>query len=84
MATLIVETHARGVSQFHPVDDRATIGRALDNDIILSDLSVSPHHLTIEKEESGLFVVTNLSDENGTQIHKKKLNVGEGRKGKST
>ncbi|MEE9351914.1 MAG: FHA domain-containing protein, partial [Thiotrichaceae bacterium] len=80
MATLIVETHARGVSQFHPVDDRATIGRALDNDIILSDLSVSPHHLTIEKEESGLFVVTNLSDENGTQIHKKKLNVGEGRK----
>ncbi|MEE9302988.1 MAG: FHA domain-containing protein [Thiotrichaceae bacterium] len=81
MATLIVETHARGVSHYHPVDtEAATIGRALNNDIILSDLSVSPQHLKIEREESGSFLVTNLSDENGTRINKQKLNVGEGRK----
>ncbi len=81
MAALIVETHARGVSHYHSVDNDSTmVGRALNNDIILSDLSVSPQHLKIEREESGSFVVTNLSDENGTRIHKQKLNVGEGRK----
>ena len=82
MATLIVETHSRGVSQFHPVKSgSATIGRALDNDIILSDLSVSPHHLKIEQSnDDDAFIVTNLSNENGSRLNKEKLKVGEGRK----
>ena len=81
MARLIIETHARGVHQYHTVEgDAATVGRALNNDVILSDLSVSAHHLRIDEDSSGFFTVTNLSDENGTQLNKENLNVGEGRR----
>jgi len=82
MATLIVETLTRGEHRYYPFNTgSATIGRALDNDIILSDLSVSAHHLRIEQEATtDTFVVTNLSDENGSRINKEKMNAGEGRR----
>lgn len=81
MGSLIVEAFRGGQSHFHKVSvKKTTIGRALDNDIILSDLSVSPHHLSIERdEESGEYMAINLSDENGTKYGGKMLAVGEGR-----
>ncbi len=81
MAGLIVETHVRGVNHFYKVNEPVvTIGRALDNDIILSDLSVSAHHLRIEKDGEGQVIATNLSHENGTRIGKQKLALNEGRR----
>lgn len=79
MDRIIVATHVRGADHYTKVDQfPATIGRALDNDIILSDLSVSPHHLKIDKTENGDIEVTNISDENGTTLNKEEMAEGQG------
>ncbi|HEU0187943.1 MAG TPA: FHA domain-containing protein [Gallionellaceae bacterium] len=41
------------------------LGRAYDNDIILDDECVSPHHLRIERNAQGVLCVTDLQSENG-------------------
>jgi hypothetical protein len=43
----------------------ATIGRAYDNDVILDDEYVSPHHLVIERNEDSALRITDLNSENG-------------------
>lgn len=79
MDRIIVATHVRGADNYIKVDTfPATIGRALDNDIILSDLSVSPHHLKIDKTEKGDIEVTNISTENGTTLNKERMAEGQG------
>jgi len=68
MATLILEVSQGGRHdpQFHRVEKfPLTIGRAYDNDIILLDETVSPHHLQVEQNEEG-YCARNLSAENGT------------------
>jgi len=42
-----------------------TIGRAYDNDLILDDPHVAPHHLRIEREADGTLVARDLSTHNG-------------------
>jgi len=50
----------------HPVRvDRITVGRGADNDLVLSDTSVSRHHLVLERTESG-WSFRDLESENGT------------------
>jgi pSer/pThr/pTyr-binding forkhead associated (FHA) protein len=44
------------------------IGRALDNDIVLNDSSVSRHHATIEAR-NGSFTLRDLGSQNGTWLH---------------
>lgn len=44
------------------------IGRALDNDIVLNDASVSRHHATIEAR-NGSFTLRDLGSQNGTWLH---------------
>lgn len=79
MESIIVATHVRGTDHYIKVNQfPATIGRALDNDIILSDLSVSPHHLKIDKTENGDIEVTNISNENGTTLNKEDMAEGQG------
>jgi hypothetical protein len=68
MAALIIEVNhgARHDTRFHRVESLPfTIGRAYDNDLILVDDTVSPHHLQLDSSEDG-FSVRNLSSENGT------------------
>jgi pSer/pThr/pTyr-binding forkhead associated (FHA) protein len=43
------------------------IGRALDNDIVIGDPSVSRHHATIEFRD-GTFVLRDLGSQNGTWL----------------
>jgi pSer/pThr/pTyr-binding forkhead associated (FHA) protein len=43
------------------------IGRALDNDIVISDASVSRHHALVEAR-NGAYVVRDLGSQNGTWI----------------
>jgi hypothetical protein len=70
MAQVIFETIIRGQSHYHKINSfPASIGRAFDNDIILSDPSVSPHHLEIDEDENG-YMLRNISDENGTLLNK--------------
>ena len=51
------------------------IGRALDNDIVVPDASVSRHHANIEARDGG-YMVRDLGSQNGTWIHGER--VGEG------
>ena len=76
MTTLVIEVHhgARHDTQFHRVESFPfTIGRAYDNDLILVDDTISPHHLQIEASEESGYQVRNLSKENGTWCGNRQL-----------
>jgi hypothetical protein len=63
-----VEVLGRGgeVVQRHPVARLpATLGRAYDNDVILDDPYVAPHHLRLERAESGELALVDLESRNG-------------------
>lgn len=73
MAKVILETIQRGIHTYHKIDSfPVTVGRAFDNDIILQDVTISPHHLVITENE-GKYQIQNLSNENGTRINKQKI-----------
>jgi len=75
VAEIIFDTVQRGIHRYHKIESfPVTVGRAYDNDVILQDVTISPHHLVIEKEDDKLFI-RNLSTENGTKIGRKKLDV---------
>ncbi len=74
MERVILEIQRRTLHEYIRVESfPVTIGRALDNDIILSDPTVSPHQLRIERDESGALLAQNLSRENITRKNGKKL-----------
>jgi len=71
LVTPVLEIMARGLNQYHKLEHfPVRIGRALDNDIILSDPTVSPYHLEIDQLENGQLVLRNLSQENGSRLNK--------------
>lgn len=75
MAQIIFETIIRGQSYYHKIGHfPATIGRAFDNDIILSEPSVSPYHLEIDQDDNG-YMLRNISDENGTLLDAQKMDM---------
>jgi len=75
MAEVIFETIQRGVHHYHKIESfPVTVGRAFDNDVILQDVTISPHHLVIEKEDDKLYL-RNLSSENGTKVGRKKMGL---------
>ncbi len=45
------------------------IGRATDNDVVVSDLSVSRHHAEFRRTESGGFEIADLGSFNGTFVN---------------
>jgi pSer/pThr/pTyr-binding forkhead associated (FHA) protein len=45
------------------------IGRTPDNDLVLSDLSVSRHHAELRKSSSGKFEIVDLGSNNGTFVN---------------
>ncbi len=79
MAKVILETIQRGIHNYHKIDSfPVTVGRAFDNDIILQDVTISPHHLVVlEKEDGSGYQIQNLSTENGTSVNKRKLDGKE-------
>jgi len=46
-------------------DDEARIGRAYDNDVVIDDPFVAPHHLRIVRDESGALFAEDLGSLNG-------------------
>ena len=70
METLILEVETRGLHRYFELERTVTrIGRALDNDIILSDPAVAPYHLKITITESAGITIENLADVNPTRIN---------------
>ena len=69
MASLIVEIQSRHGAQYHRIDTPSLrLGRALDNDIILADPSVSPYHCIVHRNDNGSYTLKSLADENGIRI----------------
>ena len=74
MAALIIEIPGRHGSQYYPVSRPVLrVGRALDNDLILSDPSVSPHHLVLRRTEGGGYQLISLADENGVRVRGRQI-----------
>ncbi len=69
MDSLILEIGTRGLHRYETIETGVTtLGRALDNDIILSDPTVAPHHLKIIRDEDGSVELVNLAAVNPTRI----------------
>ena len=69
MDALIIEVISRDLHRYDPLENGVTrIGRALDNDIILSDPTVAPHHLEIRRLDDGRLELVNLADVNPTRV----------------
>jgi hypothetical protein len=50
--------------------DRISIGRAFDNDLILTDEHIDAHHAHVYQDEDGQFWMTDLQSVNGIRKHK--------------
>lgn len=73
MAALILEITTRGLHRYEALDGEiTTVGRALDNDIILSDPTVEPHHLRIIRHADDSVEIVNLAEINPTRINRQK------------
>lgn len=73
MAALILEISTRGLHRYQSIErEVTTIGRALDNDIILSDPTVAPRHLKIIRYGDNSIEIVNLTDINPTRINGQK------------
>lgn len=53
-----------------------SVGRALDNDLVLSDAHVAARHFTVEASDAGLELIVGDSD-NGVQLGRRRLKRGE-------
>ncbi|MBW2609217.1 MAG: FHA domain-containing protein [Deltaproteobacteria bacterium] len=67
----IVSSDGR-ISHFHILKDETTIGRGKDNDITLSDNTVSRHHALIRKNKEG-YLLTDLGSFNGTIVNEESI-----------
>jgi hypothetical protein len=67
--------HVGGRRVTWPVNGpRATIGRGLDNDVVLEDASVSRHHAEVVRE-SGRTEIRDLGSRNGTWVNARRITV---------
>ena len=74
MEALILEISTRGLHRYEQINGEVTtIGRALDNDIILSDPTVAPHHLKIIRGADNSLELVNLTEVNPTRIDKQQV-----------
>ena len=74
MEALILEISTRGLHRYEQINGEVTtIGRALDNDIILSDPTVAPHHLKIIRGGENSLELVNLTSVNPTRVDKQQV-----------
>ena len=70
MEPLILEIKNRGLHRYHILDNSETsIGRALDNDVILSDPTVEPYHLKVLRDDEGSIELQNLASVNPAKFN---------------
>lgn len=74
----VLEIMTHSLNHYHRLRDfPVRIGRALDNDIILSDATVSAYHMEIDLDGEGQLVLRNLSTENGSKVNRQPLHTDE-------
>ncbi len=63
----ILSRHHDVLDRFRCGDD-ARIGRAYDNDVVLDDPFVAPHHLRLARDDAGVLHVEDLGSVNGLHV----------------
>jgi pSer/pThr/pTyr-binding forkhead associated (FHA) protein len=63
----VLSRHHDVVARFR-CGDEARIGRAYDNDVVLDDPYVAPHHVRIARDESGALQAEDLGSVNGLHV----------------
>ena len=61
----------------YPVTERMTIGRSLDNMLVINDTMVSGHHALIERSGNG-FIITDTGSRNGTFVDQEPISQPTG------
>lgn len=77
----LLDRDGRGGAAARVVDVQAwplTLGRALDNDIVVDDPHVAPHHLRLDAAADGTVALSVLDSDNGVQIGRRRLARGAG------
>jgi hypothetical protein len=70
MDSLVLEISTQGLHRYHVIDKpRTRVGRAFDNDIILSEPTVAPYHLEIIRDDDGNIELHNLADVNPARFN---------------
>lgn len=77
---LIVESGKTNQREYILVRDKTTIGRVNDNDIAISDISMSRHHAEISKFPEG-FRLRDLDSANGSLLNGYRIRVAQLRNG---
>jgi len=76
MDALILEISTRGLHRYEALKSgTTTVGRALDNDIILSDPTVAPHHLQIVQHADDSVELINLTAVNPTRLDRQSIDT---------
>ncbi len=74
MEKLILEIAGKDLQHYHKLENTlVSIGRSLDNDIILSDTTVSPHHALIRQTNNDHIEIRSLANENGLLIDGRRI-----------
>ncbi|HEU5056632.1 MAG TPA: FHA domain-containing protein [Kofleriaceae bacterium] len=68
-AWLMVQSGTDRGRRFPVKSGRNSIGRGVDNDIVLTDIAVSRRHLIIDSDGATSFVMTDLGSGNGTLVN---------------
>ncbi len=81
-AMLILKGERKSEKRVYEINRRVvSIGRHRDNDIVLTDVSVSGHHAKIRYEDDGYFIYdfasTNGTRVNGRKIYRKRITDGD-------
>jgi len=61
----VLSRHGEVASRSRIAADEARVGRAFDNDVVLDDPHVAPHHLRVFRGEDGELVAEDLGTVNG-------------------
>ena len=70
MDSLVLEICTQGLHRYHVLNQpRTRVGRAFDNDIILSEPTVAPYHLDIIRHDDGNIELHNLADINPARFN---------------
>ncbi|MCX7919579.1 MAG: FHA domain-containing protein [bacterium] len=73
MPQLIIKLGEQVVQKYSFDKELISIGRAIDNEVVIDNLAVSRRHCQITKEE-GKFIITDLKSANGTFVNGERVN----------
>ena len=73
MIKLTLEFGGKTVKTYEFNKSAITVGRELDNDIVIDNLGISRHHCKVEEKPGGLHIVSDLGSNNGTFVRGEKI-----------